>query len=356
MNLNKFLDVKPEVAEAIAAGKCDFFAVCRQLIADPDMIHKAVDGHADDVVPCIKCMRCHDSDCYAHLFRCAVNPLIGYETCAEQMFPAAPAKQKRVAVIGGGPAGMKAAITAFDRGHQVTLFEKADHLGGALEFSKFVPFKYALCSYKDYLIAQVGKRAIDVKLNTEAAPSMLNGKFDAVLIAVGAEPLMLPLPGFNTENGIVATDAYGHEDTLGQRVVVIGGGQVGCETALHLADKGIDVSIIEMQDSLCPEASKTCADEIRILLEENSHFTAILGAKCKCVEKNAVTYTDAEGAEHTVKCDTVILAAGMRAKSALADSFATECDVPEWAEIGDCVRARTVEEATAEAYNAAMEL
>lgn len=342
--------------EAIAAGKCDFFAVCRQLIADPDMIHKAVDGHADDVVPCIKCMRCHDSDCYAHLFRCTVNPLIGYETCAEQMFPAAPAKQKRVAVIGGGPAGMKAAITAFDRGHQVTLFEKADHLGGALEFSKFVPFKYALCSYKDYLIAQVGKRAIDVKLNTEAAPSMLNGKFDAVLIAVGAEPLMLPLPGFNTENGIVATDAYGHEDTLGQRVVVIGGGQVGCETALHLADKGIDVSIIEMQDSLCPEASKTCADEIRILLEENSHFTAILGAKCKCVEKNAVTYTDAEGAEHTVKCDTVILAAGMRAKSALADSFATGCDVPEWAEIGDCVRARTVEEATAEAYNAAMEL
>ena len=272
------------------------------------------------------------------------------------MFPTAPAKQKRVAVIGGGPAGMKAAITAFDRGHQVTLFEKADHLGGALEFSKFVPFKYALCSYKDYLIAQVGKRSIDVKLNTEAAPSMLNGKFDAVLIAVGAEPLMLPLPGFNTENGIVATDAYGHEDTLGQRVVVIGGGQVGCETALHLADKGIDVSIIEMQDSLCPEASKTCADEIRILLEENSHFTAILGAKCKCVEKNAVTYTDAEGAEHTVKCDTVILAAGMRAKSALADSFATGCDVPEWAEIGDCVRARTVEEATAEAYNAAMEL
>ena len=205
--------------EAIAAGKCDFFAVCRQLIADPDMIHKAVDGHADDVVPCIKCMRCHDSDCYAHLFRCAVNPLIGYETCAEQMFPTAPAKQKRVAVIGGGPAGMKAAITAVDRGHQVTLFEKADHLGGALEFSKFVPFKYALCSYKDYLIAQVGKRSIDVKLNTEAAPSMLNGKFDAVLIAVGAEPLMLPLPGFNTENGIVATDAYGHEDTLGQRVV-----------------------------------------------------------------------------------------------------------------------------------------
>ena len=195
------------------------------------------------------------------------------------MFPAAPAKQKRVAVIGGGPAGMKAAITAFDRGHQVTLFEKGRPSGRRSGILQVRPFKYALCSYKDYLIAQVGKRAIDVKLNTEAV-LLLNGKFDAVLIAVGAEPLMPLCPASTPKNGIVATDAYGHEDTLGQRVVVIGGGQVGCETALHLADKGIDVPLLRCSDLLCPEASKTCADEIRILLEENSHFTAILGAKC----------------------------------------------------------------------------
>ncbi len=342
--------------DAVAEGKCDFVAVCRQLIADPETLHKAIDGKADDVVPCIKCMRCHDSDCYAHLFRCAVNPTIGYETCADQMFPAVPAKKKNVAVIGGGPAGMKAAITAYDRGHTVTLYEKADKLGGALEFSKYVEFKYALCSYKDYLVYQVGKRDIAVMLNTEATPEMLNGKYDAVIIAVGAEPLMLPLPGFNTENGIVATDAYRNEDQLGKKIVVIGGGQVGCETALHLADKGFDVSIIEMQSSLCPDASKTCGDEIRILLAANPNFTAICGAKCKSLTKNSVTYTDAEGSEQTIECDTVILAAGMKARTALADSFVTDCDVPEWAQVGDCVRARTVEEATAEAYNAAMAL
>lgn len=342
--------------EAIAEGKCDFFAVCRQLIADPEMIKKAIDGKAEDVVPCIKCMRCHDSDCYAHLFRCAVNPKIGYETCADEMFPAEPDKKKRVAVIGGGPAGMKAAITAFDRGHEVTLFEKNAYLGGALDFSKYVEFKYALCSYKDYLIAQVEKRGIHVELNTEAEPQMLNGKYDAVIIAVGAEPLMLPLPGFNRENGIVATQAYGHEEELGQTVIVIGGGQVGCETALHLADKGIKVSIIEMQESLCPEASKTCADEIRILLEENENFTAILGAKCKSIEKGSVCYYDADGTEKTAKADSIIFAAGMKAKTDLADSFVFDCDVPEWTMVGDCIRARTVEEATAEAYNAAMEL
>ena len=206
------------------------------------------------------------------------------------------------------------------------------------------------------MIYQVGKRDIQVRLNSEATPSMLNGQFDAVIIAVGAEPLMLPLPGFNTDNGIVATDAYGHENELGENLVVIGGGQVGCETALHLADRGHKVTIVEMQDSLCPDASKTCADEIRILLDENENFTAITGAKCKNVEKHAVTYTDAAGDVHTLACDTVILAAGMKARSALADRFVTDCDVPEWAQVGDCVRARTVEQATAEAYNAALSL
>ena len=350
------IDSVDSAEEILEAGKADMVTMARSLIADPLLIKKCVAGRREDVTPCIKCMRCHDSDCYEHLFRCAVNPLVGYETCREKMFPAAPARVKQVAVIGGGPAGMKAAITAFDRGHQVTLFEKQDHLGGALEFSKYVEFKYALCSYKDYLVHQVGKRAIDVKLNCEATPEILSGKFDAVLIAVGAEPLMLPLPGFNTDNGIVATDAYGREDQLGHKVVVIGGGQVGCETALHLADKGLDVSIIEMQSSLCPDASKTCGDEIRILLEENPNFTAITSARCQSVTKHSVTYLDAEGVEQTITCDTVVLAAGMRAKSDLADRFVTDCDVPEWAQIGDCVRARTVEQATAEAYNAAMEL
>ncbi len=111
-----------------------------------------------------------------------------------------------------------------------------------------------------------------------------------------------------------------------------------------------------MQETLSPDSSNTCSDEIRICLAENPNFTAITGARCKCVTKNSVTYTDKAGEEHTVTCDTVVLAAGMRAKTALADSFVTDCDVPEWVQIGDCVRARTVEQATAEAYNAAMEL
>ncbi len=342
--------------DAIAAGKCDFVAIARQFIADPEMMKKALDGRAEDVVPCIKCMRCHDSDCYAHLFRCAVNPKVGFETCLDEMFPKAAAKSKRVAIVGGGPAGMYAAVTAFDRGHSVTLYEKSDSLGGALKFSDAVTFKYALRSFKDYLKRQVEKRDIQVLLNTEATPETISGQYDAVIIAVGAEPLMLPLPGFNRDNGIVATDAYGQEDKLGREVIIIGGGQVGCETALHLLEKGLKVSIIEMQSSLCPDASKTCGDEIRILLEQDTNFTALTSARCQSVTKHSVTYIDADGSEQTIQADTIILAAGMRPLTRVADALAAESDVPEWVQIGDCVRARTVEQAVSEAFCAVMDL
>ena len=251
---------------------------------------------------------------------------------------------------------MKAALTAAERGHEVTLFEKQDHLGGALSFSDYVSFKYPLRAYKDYLAHQVTKAKIRVKLGVEATPEMLDGQFDAVIIAVGAEPLILPLPGM--EHGVVATSVYGREDTLGKSVVIIGGGQVGCETALHLIEKGIKVSIVEMQSKLAPDASPTCRTEMMVLLgdeAEKGMFTELTSARCQSVEPGKVHYLDAEGKEQTVTGDTVILASGMRARSALADSFMT-IDVPESVEVGDCVRARTAEQATREGWYAAVNL
>ena len=345
-----------EAEEALAEGKCDFVAIARAFIADPEMMKKGLQGHEDDIVPCVKCMRCHDSAVFEHQFGCTVNPKAGLEDHIGKIESKLPETLKRVAVIGGGPAGMNAAITAAKRGHEVTLYEKEDHLGGALSFADFVSFKYALKNYKDYLAHQVKKLNIRVMLNTEATPEMIQGNYDAVIIAVGAEPLILPLPGI--ENGVVATSIYGKEDTLGESVVIIGGGQVGCETALHLCEKGIKVSIVEMQSKLAPDASATCRTEMMVLLgdeAEKGMFTELTNARCKAIAPGVVTYVDGDGNEQTVTGDTIILASGMRAKMALADSFMMIEDA-ECREVGDCVRARTAEWATREGYYAAVTL
>jgi 2,4-dienoyl-CoA reductase-like NADH-dependent reductase (Old Yellow Enzyme family)/thioredoxin reductase len=337
-------------AEAIlAAGKADFVTIARGFIADPELIHKALDGHSDDVVPCIKCMRCHDSTVYGHRFLCDVNPTNGLEACLNKLVKPVTSS-KKVAIIGGGPAGMRCALYATERGHQVTLFEQSDSLGGALKFADYVSFKYPLAGYKNWLVKQVTKRDITVKLNTTATPDMMEG-FDAVIVAVGAQPLILPVPG--VENAKVATSVYGKESELGSSVIVIGGGQVGCETALHLAKLGKDVTILEMQADLAPDASPTHRAELMVEIGREPGFHTLTGARCVSITADSVTYVK-DGAEATVTAESVILAAGMVSKIAEADAFIGSA--PEFAEIGDCVRARTVEMATKEAYYAAMNL
>ena len=343
------IDSVSSADEIISSGKADIVTIARALIADPELIKKGTSGREDDVTPCIKCMRCHDSTVYGHHFQCAVNPKAGLEACLKSL-ETAPERSKKVAVVGGGPAGMKAALVANERGHNVTLFEASDSLGGALKFADYVEFKYPLAGYKNWLVKQVEKNDIAVKLNTKATPDNLTG-FDAVIMAIGAEPLIIPVPG--VENAKIATSVYGKEDTLGKEVIVIGGGQVGCETALHLAKKGIKTSVIEMRDELAPDASTTHRAELMIEIDNEPNFVTITSAKCVGVTADSVTY-EKDGKQEIIKGDSVILSSGMKAKSAEADSF-IGC-APEFVEIGDCVRARTVEQATKEAFYAANNL
>ena len=191
---------------------------------------------------------------------------------------------------------------------------------------------------------------MEVKLNTEATPEMTDG-YDVVIAAVGAAPIVPPIPG--VDKAIPACDSYGKEDTLGSEVVVIGGGQVGCETALHLAKLGKKVTVIEMQSALAPDASKTHRDEMMVEFAAEPNFIPVVGATVSSVDEKGVTYTK-DGRSVTVPCDSVVLAAGMRAKTQLADSFMGRTE--EYEEIGDCVRARTVEWATKEGFYAAIRL
>lgn len=339
-----------ESAESIIAdGKADLVTMARSLIADPELIRKGMKGKTADVTPCIKCMRCHDSTVYGHHFQCAVNPTAGLEASLQKLVQE-PSECKKVAVIGGGPAGMKAACVASDRGHQVTLFEQSGRLGGMLHYAGYFSFKYPVKDYMNWLIAQVNKRPIDVKLGTKAAPETVQG-YDAVLVAIGAEPLILPVPG--VEQAKIAIETLGHEDTLGDSVILIGGGQVGCETALHYAKLGKKVTVMEMQAELAPDASTTGRNELLTEIEKEPNFITLTGARCVSLTATSVTY-EKDGKLETISADSVVLSAGMKAKTREADSFiGTALD---FAEIGDCVRARTVEYATKEAYYAAVNL
>ena len=343
------IDSVDSAEEILSSGKSDMVTMARSLIADPLLIKKCVAGRREDVTPCIKCMRCHDSTVYGHHFQCSVNPTAGLENSIAHLVQPVE-RVKKVAVVGGGPAGMKAALVAKERGHEVTLFEAAGELGGMLHKAGYFSFKYPVKDYMNWLIAQVNKSGIEVKLNTRATAETVAG-YDAVIVAIGAEPLILPVPG--VEQIKPAIDVLGHEDTLGDNVILIGGGQVGCETALHLAQLGKRVTVVEMQAELAPDASTTGRNELMTEIAREPNFIPLTGARCQSVTTHSVTYVK-EGKEETITADSVVLCAGMKAKAAEADSFFGAAD--EVTEIGDCVRARTVEWATKEAYYAAINL
>ena len=242
-----------------------------------------------------------------------------------------PEAVKKVAVIGGGPAGMKAALTAAERGHQVTLFEAQDHLGGQLIHADYMSFKVPLRQYKKYLIRQVGKAGVDVHLNTRATREMLAaGGYDAVIAACGAVPRKLDIPGVSQENVYAPIDIFGHEDALGQRVLVVGGGETGAETAAHLRNMGKDVTVMTRQKRICDNYESHAERVFRELLEG---IPVIPHAQITKIEGNIITYIDESGTEQTSKADSVVMASGVLANVDECMKFADTA--PQFFVVGD---------------------
>lgn len=339
--------------EVIATGKADIISMARSWVSNPDYGKLAYEGNKEDLVPCLRCNKCHGrgkDDPFVSV--CSVNPMIGLEHMIDKLVDT-PKTSKNVAVIGGGPAGMKAAIELHDRGHRVTLYEATDKLGGAMKHADYVDFKWPLKNFKDYLINQVSKRDIAVHLNMKATPDMIKDfNFDVVLTALGAQPIKPMLPGIDNENVVSATDSFLNPDALGKNVVVIGGGEVGVEAGMNLAKKGHNVTVLEMRDTLAADSTLI---HYRSMFEEAwealDNFGYILNARSTGIKENTVNYIDSEGNEKSIHADSVVLSAGMKAKKAEALLFYGTAD--RFYMIGDCKKPATIQQTMRSAFSTA---
>ncbi len=348
----------PDQAEQlIADGYCDMIALGRQVTADPDFANKVASGHADDIAQCIRCFKCFPGplegviDDLSKIFGCTVNPRAFYFD--EAVLNSKPEASRNVLVIGGGIAGMTAAITACDRGHKVTLCEASGRLGGLLHFTDTDAYKMGLHSFMELLIRRVESRKIDVRLNTPVTAATLpDYHADAIILAVGSEPTVFPIPGI--ENAIQAIDAYNRMDELGENVVMLGGGLVGCEFGLHMAKNGKNVTIVEMQDAVAPDSYPM--HRLGMLDEMSRMLTVRTGLKCTEVRKNGITAVDKDGNAVEIAGDSVVFALGMKAKASLRDELIAAAGDTKITAVGDCVRASKVYDAGREAFVAAMQI
>ena len=346
-----------ENAEMILSnGWADMVAIARPFLADPEFIRKGARGKSEDICPCIRC-NYHGRVTRGKGIACAVNPLCGREMQFPRGVEKAPEK-KKVVVVGGGPAGMQAARTASERGHDVVLFEKENRLGGNLIPASALDFKQDVRDYMNWAIRSTEASGAKIVLNTAATPELVaEEKPDALIIAAGATAFVPPVKGIEGEQVMWAPEADMGLRRVGKNVVVLGAGVVGYESAVALAEKGHDVTIIEMQSSAVGLVSAGAArftlmdmaEKAGVKLRFNIRLDEVMEGSVRC-------FDTASGEELTLPCDNLLLAAGLCPRKDTVEALRHCIPEPDVYIVGDARSPQSIATAVNQAFGAAAEI
>ena len=308
---------EPQYAELLVRqGRADLVAFGRQSIADPELPVKARTGHLETLAPCIACLLgCVPNMLAGRPITCAMNPCVGREA---EIVPAEV--QKKVLVIGGGPGGMYAAMMCAKRGHDVILLEKNTELGGHFLVASYPPAKGEIAPAVRSLIVRCREAGVDIRLGVTVTPELVGElKPDAVIVATGSTPLILPIPGLADCGYVNAEDMLTGKYNVGKKVLIVGGGMVGAEAAEHLAERGHDCDIVEMKpvvgEDIMPEPRKYIMASL-----EHHKVGQFTNARVSQFFTDGVAYTSTvDGSTHELRgYDNVVLAMGYRSNNTLS--------------------------------------
>lgn len=342
----------PEVAEDILAqGKADMVGMARGLIADPELPNLAKEGRLEDLRPCIVCCLCLDQAFTASETKCSVNPRLGREKETE-LKPAMI--KKKVLVVGGGPAGMEAARVAAFRDHRVILMEKEKKLGGQLISASIPPFKGDIAKLTRYFTGQLKKNGVEIRAGVEATADMAaRENFNEIILATGAIPNIPDIPGIKLSNVYNPVEVLtGVREIPGDKVVVLGGGFIGCETADFLSERGKKVIITSRQEKIGHDVGITVRWPLLWKLRTKGVKMEPRTMPVEITEKGVRALQD--GKEAFLEAEAVVVAGGMKAEKGLAEAL--KARGIKFREIGDCVEPGRIRQALIEGYDAGMEI
>jgi 2,4-dienoyl-CoA reductase-like NADH-dependent reductase (Old Yellow Enzyme family)/thioredoxin reductase len=341
----------PVMADQILRdGKADLISMGRALIADPYMPRKAKEGRFEEIVPCLSCNRCIQTQ-RKDAIRCAVNPEAGNES---QFKISKSGQSKKLWVIGGGPGGLKAAEISALRGHQVTLFEKNHTFGGRMRLAAIPPKKAVLNDFLDYLEKRVNQLGVSLELGKKFSVEMVEThKPDVVIVASGATPLFPNWKGAEASGALSVDAVLTGQGNVGKRVVVIGAGGVGAETADYLSEMGKEVTLIEMLEEIASDLVTHLKYYLSKRLVEKG-VTILTSTRVKELGKGYALVEDTSGTRKIEGFDTIVLAVGSKSDDSVAKDL--EGKVPALHVIGDASKPREALEAVYEAEEVALKI